>query len=224
MGANIQFTVEADDPLPVQLSSFSAESDHGCVLLRWVTASEIDHAGFELLRSSQQTDGYSSISDYRNNPDLMGQGNSSVKHDYLYIDRDVLVGESYWYYLVDVDLKGQRTFHGPLPVSVTNDKELNQLSSNNPQELRLYPNFPNPFNQKTMINYELRITNYVDLSIYNLSGEKVAMLFSESQAAGFHQVAWDGKSDAGKAVSSGIYFLVLKTRDQLRTGKMILMR
>ena len=231
MGANIQFTVEADDPLPVQLSSFSAESDHGCVLLQWVTESEIDHAGFELLRSSQQTDGYSSISDYRNNPDLMGQGNSSVKHDYLYIDRDVLVGESYWYYLVDVDLKGQRTFHGPLPVSVTNDKEFNQLSSNNPQELRLYPNFPNPFNQKTIINYELParsaggpIINNVKLSVYNFLGQMVAILVSESQAAGFHQVEWDGKSDAGITVSSGIYFLVLKTRDQLRTGKMILMR
>jgi hypothetical protein len=227
MGANIEFTVEEDDPLPVQLSSFSVESGNGCVLVRWVTESEIDHTGYELLRSSQQADGYSSISDYRNNPDLMGQGNSSIQQEYLYIDHDVLVGQSYWYYLVDVDLKGQRTYHGPLPVYVTNDKGLNQLSSNNPQELWLYPNFPNPFNSKTIINYELParsvggpITNYVELNIYNLFGQKIAMLVNQKQEAGVYQVEWDASGFA-----SGVYYYQLRTdAGFIQTKKLILLR
>jgi len=76
-----------------------------------VTESEINHAGFDILRSSHQYDGYSSISNYRNNLHLMGRGNTSVKHDYLYIDHDVLAGQTYWYLLVDIGLNGQRTDH-----------------------------------------------------------------------------------------------------------------
>jgi hypothetical protein len=227
MGANIQFTVEEDDPLPVQLSSFSAKSEHGCVLLRWVTESEIDHTGFELLRSSRQVDVYYSISDYRNNPELMGQGNCSIRHEYLYIDHNVLAGQTYWYYLVDVDLRGQRTFHGPLSVYVINQKGLDEQSSIIPEELNLYPNFPNPFNSRTIINYEIParsegapITTYVDLGIYNSLGEKVARLVSERQAAGYHQAAWDASGFA-----SGVYYYQLRTdAGFIQTKKMILLR
>jgi hypothetical protein len=58
-------------------------------------------------------------------------------------------------------------------------------------EFRLLQNFPNPFNPTTIINYELPITNYTELNIYNLLGQRVATLVSEKQEAGQHQVEWD---------------------------------
>jgi hypothetical protein len=161
----------------------------------------------------------------------MGQGNRSVQHEYLYTDHNVLAGQSYWYYLVDVDLSGQRTYHGPLSVLVRNNRGLNGLSSNIPKDLRLYPNFPNPFNSRTIIHYALPArpkggptANYVDLGIYNSLGEMVAVLVSDKQAAGVYQVEWDGKSDKRKDVSSGVYFVVLKIPDRWVTVKIILMR
>ena len=72
---------------------------------------------------------------------------------------------------------------------------------------RLSQNYPNPFNPKTIINYELParsegglMMNDVELSVYNLLGQKVATLVSERQEAGYHQVEWDGSGFA-----SGVY-------------------
>jgi hypothetical protein len=70
-----------------------------------------------------------------------------------------------------------------------------------PHEFRLSQNYPNPFNPSTIINYELPITNDVDLSVYNLLGQKVAILVSEKLAAGRYQVEWDASGFA-----SGVYF------------------
>jgi flagellar hook assembly protein FlgD len=52
-------------------------------------------------------------------------------------------------------------------------------------------NYPNPFNPKTAIGYQLSAVSTVELSIYNLLGQKVATLVSGKQAAGQHQIEWD---------------------------------
>ena len=95
-------------------------------------------------------------------------------------------------------------------------------------KFQLYDNYPNPFNPKTTINYELStggrtssgsITNYVDLSIYNLLGQKVATLVSGKQKAGSYSVEWNA---AG--FSSGIYICRLLTdRGFLQIRKIILL-
>jgi hypothetical protein len=228
MGATLQFTIEADDPLSVQLSSFRAESDNSCVLLKWVTESEINHAGFEILRSSHQNDGYSSISNYQNNLQLMGQGNTSIKQDYLYIDRDVLPGQTYWYYLVDMGLDGHRTNHGPVYVDLWKENGLNHLSTDIPDALLLYPNFPNPFNSMTVIRFDIpdndQSRNTVSLAIYNNTGQKVRTLFQSEISAGSFEIEWDGRSDEGKAVSSGIYYAVLGNRELQVGRKMVFIK
>jgi hypothetical protein len=92
-----------------------------------------------------------------------------------------------------------------------------------PSKYRLSQNYPNPFNPITNINYELPITNYVDLSIYNLLGQKVATLVDSKQPAGSYQVQWDAGGFA-----SGIYICKLQTMDNrqkvLLTKKIVLLR
>jgi hypothetical protein len=80
-------------------------------------------------------------------------------------------------------------------------------------------NYPNPFNPSTIIHYELPITNYVELSIYNLNGQKVASLISETQSAGKYTVQWDASGFA-----SGIYYYELRTSDYCAVKKMALMK
>ncbi len=228
MGTTIQFTIVKDDPLPVQLSSFYAEAGNSSVFVRWVTESELNHAGFELLRSLQQTEGFSPVSDYRSNSDLAGQGNSSIKHDYAYIDCDVVAGQSYWYKLVDIDLSGQRTYHGPVHVFFPSNKGLNHLSSDILEAFILYTNFPNPFNSITMIRFDLpssnQLQNTISLAIYNSSGQKVRTLYQGYLASGSFEIAWDGRSDRGLGVASGIYFVVLNMGGKVKTGKIMLMK
>jgi hypothetical protein len=91
--------------------------------------------------------------------------------------------------------------------------------NNSPRIFALRQNFPNPFNPRTIINYELAIMNDVELSIYNLLGQKVAMLVSERQDAGHHQVEWDATGFA-----SGVYYYRLQAGEFLDVKKMVLIR
>jgi len=74
-----------------------------------------------------------------------------------------------------------------------------------PKDYVLLQNFPNPFNPATQIIYSLPRNSRVELSVYNIRGEKVAMLVNENQEAGSHTIVWNA-AGAG----SGIYFIKLE--------------
>jgi hypothetical protein len=86
-------------------------------------------------------------------------------------------------------------------------------------EYKLNQNYPNPFNPTTVINYELPITNYVNLSIFNLLGQKLATLVSEKQHAGDHQIEWDASGFAG-----GVYYFRIEAGNFVQTRKMIYLK
>ena len=76
-------------------------------------------------------------------------------------------------------------------------------------------NYPNPFNPSTKIVYAVGANHdsplHVDLSIYNILGQKIITLVSESMQSGIYSIIWNGKNEAGDDVHSGIYFINLKT-------------
>jgi photosystem II stability/assembly factor-like uncharacterized protein len=89
-----------------------------------------------------------------------------------------------------------------------------------PNKFSLSQNYPNPFNPKTIINYELQMMNHVDLSIYNLLGQKVETLVNKKQNAGTYQVEWDARGFA-----SGVYYYQLRTETGfIQTKKLVLLR
>lgn len=75
-----------------------------------------------------------------------------------------------------------------------------------PDQFRLYQNYPNPFNPVTVISYQVPATSSLELSIYNLMGQKVATLVTASQPAGHYEVSWDASG-----LPSGIYMYRLET-------------
>ncbi|NIM98111.1 MAG: T9SS type A sorting domain-containing protein [candidate division Zixibacteria bacterium] len=95
---------------------------------------------------------------------------------------------------------------------------------NAPSSFTLFQNQPNPFNPETRISYYLPRACQVNLSIYNLLGQKVKTLFDGHQDAGMQSLFWDGRSDGGIQLSSGIYFYRLLAGDFRETKKMTLMR
>jgi hypothetical protein len=106
--------------------------------------------------------------------------------------------------------------------SVFVHKDLTNIAraeSDIPREFSLYQNFPNPFNPKTIINYQLPMNSDVELSIYNLLGQRVATLFNKHQRAGYHQVEWDASNHA-----SGVYFYRIEAGEFQDVKKMILIR
>jgi len=93
-----------------------------------------------------------------------------------------------------------------------------------PGYFELLSNFPNPFNNQTVIKYTLSKPVEVSLTIYNILGQKVRTLIQDEKQSGTMSVAWNGKDDSGKEVSSGIYFYRLKAGEYSQTRRMILLK
>jgi hypothetical protein len=90
---------------------------------------------------------------------------------------------------------------------------------------KLSQNYPNPFNPSTTIEFTVRDRTRVSLKVYNVAGQLVRTLVDGERAPGsVHQVAWDGRNDAGQTVSSGVYFYKLVTNDLTQTKKMVLLK
>jgi hypothetical protein len=93
-----------------------------------------------------------------------------------------------------------------------------------PKSFALYQNYPNPFNSQTVIAYDLPKPSDIELSIFNTLGQRVKTLHVDGQTAGRHYYNWDGTSNSGKEVASGIYFYRLRTKYVNYAKKMILLR
>ena len=88
----------------------------------------------------------------------------------------------------------------------------------------LLGNYPNPFNPSSSIQYALGEDGQVTLKIYNMLGQLVRTMVDDFQSAGYHQVVWDGRSESGEAVASGIYVYRLTAGNLVETRKMQLMK
>jgi photosystem II stability/assembly factor-like uncharacterized protein len=106
-----------------------------------------------------------------------------------------------------------KTINGGEPVGVFHN------STSIPDKFSLSQNYPNPFNPLTRINYELPITNYIILKVYDALGNEVETLVNEKQSAGSYSVDFNAAS-----LPSGIYFYKLITEKFSETKKMILVK
>ncbi len=91
----------------------------------------------------------------------------------------------------------------------------------------LKQNYPNPFNSTTKISFELpdqKSGNKIALIIYDQLGKKVKTLIDGYRNSGYYHDYWDGKNDAGKSVSSGVYFYQLRYGENYLNRKMILLQ
>jgi hypothetical protein len=96
-----------------------------------------------------------------------------------------------------------------------------------PRSYRLYQNYPNPFNPSTTISYDIpdgqeRVD--VGLRIYDLRGRLVRKLVDTESLPGRYAVQWDGRSDRGERVSSGVYFYQIIAGDFVSTRKLVVIK
>jgi len=93
-----------------------------------------------------------------------------------------------------------------------------------PDSYALYQNYPNPFNPTTAIKFEIPDQGLVNLSVYNLLGQKIRNLVGEVKPAGVHSVEWDGTDELGNPIPSGIYFYRMTSTGFSDIRRMILMK
>ena len=86
-----------------------------------------------------------------------------------------------------------------------------------PSEFQLYPNYPNPFNSSTKIQYELAVESRIILTVYDITGQQVRKLVNDIQSAGKHAVDFNASD-----LTSGVYFYTLKTSTGVKKcGQMV---
>jgi len=142
--------------------------------------------------------------------------------DYKFTDKKVEADKTYFYYLEDIDIAGERSKSGIIKAVIPPALPI-------PSKFALLPNFPNPFNPETWIPYELASAVEVKLTIYNGIGQLIRTLELGKQPAGHYctkaQAAyWDGRNEQGERVSNGLYFYHLSVGEFRATKKMLLLK
>ena len=95
------------------------------------------------------------------------------------------------------------------------------LESNN---FTLHNNYPNPFNPITTIDYELKEESFIELNIYDLSGNSIINLVHEVQSPGYKTIQWNANNNMGMLVPSGTYIYSLISKGKIKNKKMILIK
>jgi hypothetical protein len=93
-----------------------------------------------------------------------------------------------------------------------------------PTVFALEQNYPNPFNPSTTIKYQIPADANVNLVIYNLQGQQIRTLIAKEQKAGYYNVVWDGRNEAGQTVSSGLYLYRVQAGSFVATHKMLMIK
>ena len=209
-------TSAADSSLPVELSSFTATALADGVTIKWRTEAEVNNVGFSIYRGEEKDGNYTEIAF------VEGVGNSGMPIDYQFVDKKAKAGVTYFYYLEDIDFAGSKNKSKLIKVVVPPAELI-------PAAFGLFQNYPNPFNPETWLPYALAKDAPVAIRIYDVKGRLVRQLDLGKQKADSYlgkekAVYWDGKDRTGEAVSSGLYFYMLKAGDFQATKRMVIVK
>ena len=190
--------------VPVELVSFTANTNGNNVNLSWSTATEINNSGFEIERavSSPLSTLYWGKVGFVN-----GNGTTTETQSYSFTD-DNLTSGKYLYRLKQIDFDGTYEYSNEVEVTVTV-----------PEKYELSQNYPNPFNPSTKINYQIAQNNFISLKVYDVLGNEVTTLVNENKTAGYYEINFDASS-----LSSGVYLYKLQAGSFVETKKMILLK
>ena len=192
------------EPLPVELSTFTAVQIGSEVLLKWTTETEINNFGFDVERTVK----LNGSANYWNKIGFVeGNGNSNSPTVYSFTDNPA-IGSKYYYRLKQIDSDGQTEYSDVISIDL-----------NIPNHFALYQNYPNPFNPITSITYSLPIDGKVSIKIYDVLGSEIRTLVNENQKVGVYTIPFNGND-----LSSGIYICRFNLDDHSLSIKMILMK
>jgi len=212
---------QGSNPLPVELSSFTAKIlKSGGVQLNWRTETEVSNYGFEIERASSLPDGKAGsttpLQDWMKIGFVEGHGNSNSPKKYSFIDDLTLIPNHTLYYrLKQIDTDGQFEYSKIIEVD----------AGNIPEGFMLEQNYPNPFNPGTIIKFALAETQKTELKIYDVLGNEVAILFKGIADGGkVYELEFNSHSGEGQNLSSGLYLYRLATDNRVENRKMLLLK
>jgi photosystem II stability/assembly factor-like uncharacterized protein len=194
----------SDSVIPVELTTFTVNTEKNTANLNWRTATETNNRGFEIQRKS-------STYDFITVSFVNGKGTSTKMNNYSWSEK--LQPGIYSYRLRQIDYNGKFEYSKEVEVTVI------------PNIFSLEQNYPNPFNPNTVISYSLPSASNVKLIVYNTLGQTIKVLENEYKHAGNYTVNFNASD-----LPSGIYFYTIQTISNdgkqifTSTKKMILLK
>ncbi|HDZ58432.1 MAG TPA: T9SS type A sorting domain-containing protein, partial [Ignavibacteriales bacterium] len=204
-------------PVPVELVSFTANVSGNKVKLKWNTATEVNNYGFDVERTSPlpppyQGGGNDVGGGWENIGFVEGHGNSNSPKEYEFVDEHIIGGSKFQYRLKQIDNDGKYEYSNIVEVEIA------------PGKFELFQNYPNPFNPSTTIKFSIPFVETghapsVQLKVYDVLGNEVAILLNEEKSAGTYQVNFDASN-----LASGVYFYRLQAGGFIQTKRMLVMK
>ena len=105
-----------------------------------------------------------------------------------------------------------------------NTLELEEQISQTTIHYNMHNNYPNPFNSSTSISYTIMKTDYINISIYDLIGNRIKLLINKYERPGHYNVKWNGKDENGISVSAGVYLYSIETDEIMHVKKMVFLK
>lgn len=186
--------------VPVELISFSATIIDSKVKLDWFTATETNNSGFAVERATD-------LSNFEELIFIGGNGTTLERNVYSYLDESVQSG-IYHYRLKQIDFDGSFEYLNTVSVDL-----------GMPGGFVLKQNYPNPFNPITNIEFQLPVSGFISLKVFDVLGNQVKTLINEEKKAGFYQMAFDASD-----LPSGVYLYKLSTESFSDIKKMTVLK
>ena len=187
--------------VPVELESFTASVNGNNVTLNWVTATELNNLGFQIERQAEEQN-------WMKVGFVDGHGTSTEPQIYNFTDAGLASGV-YNYRIKQVDFDGSYHYY--------NLKKEVEIGA--PDSYDLSQNYPNPFNPTTKIKYSVPADGFVNISVYNVLGEKVTDIVNSIQKAGRYEVTFDATN-----IASGMYIYRMESGNFVSVKKMMILK
>ena len=179
--------------------------------------------GFQVLRSLVREKDFVAVSEL-----IRGNGNSVVKHEYQFVDRNVQPNVTYYYRLKDIDFNGNFKLHAIISVCLADNQETPSAA---PNQFQLSEGYPNPFGSgvnQPEIGFQLILPNVasdkLQADIWNALGQKIRHLTINGAQAGRQTIFWNGLNEERASVPSGVYFLRFRRGNELQVRRVLLIR
>lgn len=201
--------------LPVTLSSFTAIINaFNQISLQWITQTETNVAGFRLYRNQEYDFSQAVMLNA-----FIPATNTSQTQMYVYADEEVYEDGLYYYWLENLDLDGSYQIHGPVSIQfMAHTIPTPEL----PVVQGIGKAYPNPFNPSLSLSFGMEKPGKVKIMVYNCKGQLVDTLFEGNKEKGNHTLSWNGRDQAGRELSSGVYLIYMQYEGGKSLRKVVL--
>ena len=184
------------------MTTFNASVSGNSIKLIWKTASEKNNYGFEVQRKDKDLE-----KAWENIGFIKGFNTSSAQKEYTFLDENPPVS-SLLYRLKQINTNGSIEY-----------SDIININFQVPTEFALDQNYPNPFNPSTTIPFSIVEAGKINLTIYNVLGEKITTLVNGYKEASKYSVKFNSSN-----LPSGLYFYKLTTKNHTVKKMMLVVR